>query len=184
MRASHAERDRAGDVLKAGYAEGRLDKDEFDRRMHLAQRAVTQGELQRLLHDLPQGPSAQPSGAQGVPGSPAPYAPHAPLAPRHGYLPAYGPPLAATPMPVHQQWPPPSRRTNGSAVAALVCGLTVMFYGLTAIPAVILGHKARAEIRRTGEEGDGMAVTGLVFGYLALAFWLVVLCVVILVATL
>jgi len=34
---------------------------------------------------------------------------------------------------------------------------------------VILGHLARAQIRRTGEAGDGMAVAGLVLGYLGIA---------------
>lgn len=33
---------------------------------------------------------------------------------------------------------------------------------------VILGHLARAQIRRTGETGDGMAVAGLVLGYLGI----------------
>jgi hypothetical protein len=68
--------------------------------------------------------------------------------------------------------PPPP--TNGNATAALVCGLLTLFTGgVTSIPAVILGHKARAEIRRTGEQGDGQAITGLVFGYLSIAGWIV-----------
>jgi hypothetical protein len=32
---------------------------------------------------------------------------------------------------------------------------------------------ARNEIRRTGKRGDGMAITGLVLGYLAIAGWVI-----------
>ena len=57
--------------------------------------------------------------------------------------------------------------TNGLAIGAMICGIAEIFtLGFAAIPAVILGHLARAQIRRTGERGDGMAVAGLVLGYL------------------
>jgi hypothetical protein len=54
--------------------------------------------------------------------------------------------------------------TNTLAVLALVFGLTGISLG-----AVICGHLGLAQIRRTGERGHGMAVAGLVLGYLALA---------------
>ena len=50
-----------------------------------------------------------------------------------------------------------------------------MTFGLTGIPAVVLGHVARSEIRRTGERGDGLALTGLVLGWLSTAGWALVL---------
>jgi hypothetical protein len=59
-------------------------------------------------------------------------------------------------------------RTNGFAVGALVCGIIPFFGG---VPAVILGHVARGQIRRTGERGDGLAIAGLVFGYLWLCLF-------------
>ena len=34
--------------------------------------------------------------------------------------------------------------------------------------AIVLGHSARRRIRQTGERGDGLAVAGLVLGYLGL----------------
>ena len=43
--------------------------------------------------------------------------------------------------------------------------------GITAIPAVILGHWARREIRRTGAGGDGMAVAGLTLGWIVIGFF-------------
>jgi uncharacterized membrane protein len=57
------------------------------------------------------------------------------------------------------------RPTNSLAVASMVFGFATPVFALTAIPAVILGHKARGEIRRTGERGKGMATTGLVIGW-------------------
>ncbi|HEX3751689.1 MAG TPA: DUF1707 and DUF4190 domain-containing protein [Streptosporangiaceae bacterium] len=57
------------------------------------------------------------------------------------------------------------RPTNSLAVASMVFGFATPLFALTAIPAVILGHKARGEIRRTGERGKGMATTGLVIGW-------------------
>lgn len=71
--------------------------------------------------------------------------------------------------------PPPPPGTNGKAVGALVCGAFGFFTGITAIPAVVLGHMARREIRHTGEQGDAMAVTALVLGYVITVAMLVAL---------
>ncbi|ASR44559.1 DUF4190 domain-containing protein [Luteimonas sp. S4-F44] len=60
------------------------------------------------------------------------------------------------------------RRTSALAVTSLVCGLLgwSLLPWLGSLVAVITGHLARAEIRRTPElDGDGMAVAGLVLGY-------------------
>jgi hypothetical protein len=139
MLASHADRERAVDVLRAGYGEGRLEKDEFDKRVERAYGARTVGELALLVSDLPLGPVPQPAPFTAVPRT---------------FLPA------------------PRPRANGKAVGAAVCGLLcVPSFGFTGIPAVILGHAARAEIERTGEGGDGLALTGLVFGWLSIAAW-------------
>ncbi|MEV5594844.1 DUF1707 and DUF4190 domain-containing protein [Streptomyces sp. NPDC052496] len=146
MRASHADRERAVDVLKAGFAEGRLPQQEYEQRIGRAYQAQTHAELQLLVADLPQGP-----------------VPQSQFAPRPAVPPAF------MPMPM-QPMPAP---TNGSATGALVCGiLTPVTWGLSSIPAVILGHKARAEIRRTGERGDGQAVAGLILGWLGISGWL------------
>jgi len=76
------------------------------------------------------------------------------------------------------QWapgPPPRTTTNSTAVAAMILGLAVPVFGLTAIPAIVCGHKARQEIRQTGEQGDGMAIVGLVLGYLAIIVWIMII---------
>ncbi|MFJ5308665.1 DUF1707 and DUF4190 domain-containing protein [Streptomyces sp. NPDC088350] len=148
MLAATADRERTVDVLRAGFAEGRLREDELEKRVARAYDARTVGELMLLVADLPQGPHTTVV-VQG------PHTGFRPVPPT--FLPA----------------PPP---TNGKAVGALVCGLlTVFTAGLTGIPAVVLGHTARAEIRQTDEGGDGFALTGLVFGWLAITGWTLIL---------
>jgi Domain of unknown function (DUF1707)/Domain of unknown function (DUF4190) len=61
MRASSADRERAVDVLKAGFAEGRLTQDEYNDRMGRAYTARTYGELATLTADLPAGASPMPA---------------------------------------------------------------------------------------------------------------------------
>lgn len=66
--------------------------------------------------------------------------------------------------------------TNGLAIGSLVCAIAELpTLGFAAIPAVILGHMARAQIKQTGERGDGMAVAGLVLGYMAIVGWAFIL---------
>jgi Domain of unknown function (DUF1707)/Domain of unknown function (DUF4190) len=61
-------------------------------------------------------------------------------------------------------------RTNPLAIAALACGLAGIFTsGLTSIPAIILGHIARGQIRRSGANGKGLATIGLALGWAAVA---------------
>ena len=72
-------------------------------------------------------------------------------------------------------------RTNGLAIASLVCGIAQIIFGiLTGIPAIILGHMARRQIRQTGEQGAGMALAGLILGYVGVA--LAVLAVILIIA--
>jgi hypothetical protein len=61
------------------------------------------------------------------------------------------------------------RRTNSMAVAALICGVAQPFTGmLTTLPAIVLGHAARRQIRRNGEDGAGLAAWGLALGWAGL----------------
>ncbi|NJB91833.1 DUF4190 domain-containing protein [Xanthomonas arboricola] len=67
------------------------------------------------------------------------------------------------------------RQTSAMAIVSLVSGIL----GWTLIPflgslcAVITGHLARGEIRRNpqGLDGDGLAIGGLILGWLAVALW-------------
>jgi hypothetical protein len=56
MLASNADRDRAVDVLRAGFAEGRLTQPEFEERVARVQQARTYDQLTELTCDLPTGP--------------------------------------------------------------------------------------------------------------------------------
>jgi hypothetical protein len=74
------------------------------------------------------------------------------------------------PVPPAPSFPPLPRRTNGLAVASLICGLAQPFTGmLSTIPAIALGHVARGQIRRTGEEGRTMATWGVILGWAGVA---------------
>ena len=72
---------------------------------------------------------------------------------------------------------PPVRRvttTNGLAVASLACGLAQFAFGpLPTIPAIVLGHVARHQIKRSGEHGAGMALAGLLLGWAAVIFGII-----------
>ncbi|GLZ09001.1 hypothetical protein Acsp03_64670 [Actinomadura sp. NBRC 104412] len=68
--------------------------------------------------------------------------------------------------------PPPN---NGLATASMVLGIIgIVFCGFTSILAIIFGHVAQSQIKRTGEGGAGMATAGLVMGYIVTAIWIVI----------
>jgi hypothetical protein len=78
--------------------------------------------------------------------------------PAHGQQP-YGPGGYGPPGYGLQDLPPPfPRSTNPLAVAALV---TVFFFAPAGLG---LGIAARRQIRRTGEEGDGLALAAVIIG--------------------
>jgi hypothetical protein len=60
----------------------------------------------------------------------------------------------------------PVAGTNGLAVTSLACGLVQFLFGpLTAIPAIVFGHVALHQIKRTGGQGAGLALAGLILGW-------------------
>jgi Na+/pantothenate symporter len=68
---------------------------------------------------------------------------------------------------------PIAPRNSGLAVAALVLGLTtICTFGATGIPAVVLGILGLRDTRTRHVPGEGMAITGLIFGALAVLGWL------------
>ncbi len=58
VRASDAERGQATEILRAGYAEGRLSRAELDERLGAAYAAKTRADLRDLTSDLPGATSA------------------------------------------------------------------------------------------------------------------------------
>ncbi|HEV2021194.1 MAG TPA: DUF4190 domain-containing protein [Terriglobales bacterium] len=64
------------------------------------------------------------------------------------------------------------------AIASLVLGLTwILCGGLTAIPAIILGHISRSKIKKSQGrlQGDGMALAGVILGYIGIGYFILIL---------
>ncbi len=73
----------------------------------------------------------------------------------------------------------PVAKINGLAIASLTCGLAQFVFGpLAIIPAIVLGHVARHQIKRTGEQGAGLALAGLILGWAAVILGIVLIVVV------
>ncbi len=118
----------------------------------------------------PPTPTPQPS-------APAPVSTSAwlnvPAAPAQNPSPAQYPPQA---QPYRGQYP---QQTDGGAIASLVLGIASFALCLSfiaGIPAIVLGHISRSKIRRSGGrlKGDGMALAGLIMGYISLPFILII----------
>gem|GEM_PF-1829738 len=68
--------------------------------------------------------------------------------------------------------------THKGAMVSLVLGLLSFVFGgpLTAVPAIVMGHKARKEMTLHPHlQGKGLATAGLVLGYLQVALFVVML---------
>ncbi|MCE0521939.1 MAG: DUF4190 domain-containing protein [Methylacidiphilales bacterium] len=88
---------------------------------------------------------------------------------------ASGAPAAAPPVPGMPAVPlavAPASTTSQLAIWSLVCGcLSLLCSIFTAIPAIILGHMGRSEIKKNPAlQGGGMALAGLILGYVFTAF--------------
>jgi Domain of unknown function (DUF1707)/Domain of unknown function (DUF4190) len=182
MRASDAERERAVDVLKAAFTEGRLSQDEYTDRVGEVQVSKTYGDLAELVHDVPIGPfgSLPPAPAPAYPGYPPalagpaypPVLPYQgyPLAPYYpplsGYAPVYGPGYP----PVGPYQPGPAlvvpRQRDALAVTSLAVALAAVTFPPAAFAAVGLGIAALVRIRQTGRLGRNFAIAGIALGTL------------------
>ena len=62
-------------------------------------------------------------------------------------------------------------KTNAMAIISLISGLVSWFFipFLAAVVAIITGHIARGQIKNGTETGDGLAIAGLILGYLNIA---------------
>ncbi len=111
-------------------------------------------------------------------------------APGYGPQPApgYGPPPGAGgygPPPVGPGYPPmvdagygyppggapygylAAPKTNGLAIASLVCSFFFWLYGIGAVLAIVFGFIARSQIKRSAgmQRGGGMALAGIIIGF-------------------
>ncbi len=97
-------------------------------------------------YGAPYTPPAQPCGQPTGPYGAAPYG-------------GYGYPVPA--------------RTNGLAIGSLVTSLVslTLCMGMTGVVGAILGHVARGQIKRNNEQGGGLALAGIIIGWLGFAFF-------------
>jgi hypothetical protein len=103
-------------------------------------------------------PYGQPTFGQPTYGQP-PYG-----QPAYGQQPpGYGPPVGYAPAPQF------GRPTNTMAILALVMAFVFAPAGL------VLGILARKQIARTGEDGDGLALAGIIVGGLVTAFFVLMI---------
>jgi hypothetical protein len=102
--------------------------------------------------------------AYGQPGAPQPYGYGQPVA--YGQPVGYGQPTAYG-QPVAYAQP-----TNTLAIVALILGLSGFIFFITGIGGIVCGHIALSQVKRTGQNGRGLAIAGLVSGYVSVGLLL------------
>jgi hypothetical protein len=107
----------------------------------------------------PRPPQSSPYPQSGVPYQPQSSSYGAPYGQQH---PGWAAPQAS-------YGPPRVPETNALAIVALV--LAIM--GLGPIAAIV-GHIARGQIRHRGDSGDGLALAGIIVGWITTALWVAV----------
>jgi hypothetical protein len=114
---------------------------------------------------VPPGQPAQPYGYPQQPYGAPPPQPYPPQYPQ-----PYG-----QPMPYGQPpYPYAQPGTNGLAIASMVLGI-LWLYWIGSILALIFGYVARSQIRQRGQSGDGMAIAGIVLGWIGVGLLLLMI---------
>jgi hypothetical protein len=73
---------------------------------------------------------------------------------------------------------PPRRTTNGMAIASMVLGIAQLFLCLIGtVLALVFGYIARRQIRDSmgAQGGDGMAIAGIILGWVGVAAFAVII---------
>jgi hypothetical protein len=98
--------------------------------------------------------------------------------PAYGSAPAYGAAPSYSPAPTYGSAPAYSGggygaqpKTNTLAIVSLIAGIVglVLIPLLGSLTAVITGHMSLSQIKRTGEGGRGLGLTGTILGWVGLA---------------
>jgi hypothetical protein len=112
-------------------------------------------------------PMSRPGFSQGAPGAypgqagAPPATTGTPYAPYGGSIPPQGQ------VPYSPYGGPPLKRTNGLAIASLVCACAGFLFIVPGVLGVIFGFIARSQIRQSGgtQGGDGLALAGILVGF-------------------
>lgn len=86
-------------------------------------------------------------------------------------------PYAAATYPAAQYGPNPvlaNRAMNGMAIASMVLGI-LWIYGIGSILALVFGYVARSQIKARNESGGGMAIAGVVLGWVGVGGAIIVI---------
>jgi len=129
---------------------------------------------------MPEDATVCPQCATPVQAMPTPPPPQQPSTPNPASTSAWLN-VPAAPLQQPQQYPPQGQpyrsyqppKTDGGAIASMVLGIAsfvLCLSFLAGIPAIILGHISRSKIKKSmGRlQGDGLALTGLILGYISL----------------
>jgi hypothetical protein len=123
----------------------------------------------------PQG--GDPYGQQQQPGGYDPYAQPQSAQPYSGQPYSGQPYQPYSPQPYQQQpyYPPAPPGTNTMAILSLIFSLVGLFVFpiVCGILGVIFGHVGKKQIAERGESGDGLAMAGLIIGYISLGLWVI-----------
>jgi hypothetical protein len=117
-------------------------------------------------------PTPPPPPAAGQPGQPA-----QPGYGQPGYgQPSYGQPGYGQPAQPGYGQPgygtgAPTTKTNVLAIVSLIASIAgiVIFWFIGSVVGIICGHISMNQIKKTGEEGRGLALAGLIVGYIGIA---------------
>ncbi|HEU4755958.1 MAG TPA: DUF4190 domain-containing protein [Agromyces sp.] len=105
-----------------------------------------------------------------------PNVPNVPPAPPAQPAPSYGTGAPAYNATTPSYGAPAGQKTNVLAIVSLVSSFFISIVG------IITGHIALSQIKKTGEQGRGLAIAGLIIGYIGLVvgiilaiFWFAVI---------
>ncbi len=134
----------------------------------------------------PPADPTMPMAGNPIPTQPTPADPYAHAGPYAApAYPAGDPYAGGYPPPAYPAYAaPPSTKTNGLAIAALVLALVGFASCITAPVGAILGHVASKQIRQTGEGGEGMAKAAIIIGWILTGLTIVLIAVYIVVIVL
>jgi hypothetical protein len=124
----------------------------------------------------PSQPYGDPSQSSGVPASPAAGYPTSPTSGYPGYPPqAYPAPGYPSAYPNYgYNTPQTTQSANGLAIASLICSIAgVVTCGVTSLVGAILGHIARRQIAQQQQSGAGLALAGIITGWVVTGLWAV-----------
>ncbi|MCT7656940.1 DUF4190 domain-containing protein [Mycobacterium deserti] len=94
-----------------------------------------------------------------------------PVYPAPGYPPGYYPGPGGVSYDPYRPMKPPG--TNGMAIAALVVALVSLFFcaGFVSIVSLVIGFMAMRETKRTGQDGWGLALAGVIVSAIPMVLW-------------